>query len=200
MSTIPVKRRTQAGLFTPLENGNWEWYNYFPVHIFPAAVIDLAEKMPEVQIYTDGACSGNPGPGGYGAILKYGNYTREISGGYRMTTNNRMELMGIIKSLEEIKRPCIIQLFSDSRYIVDALNLGWVDNWVRSGWLKSDGSPVKNVDLWKRLLTLAGPHRISWIWVKGHSGNELNSRCDHLAVKASREDGLAADTVFESGR
>lgn len=156
----------------------------------------MADKMPEVQIYTDGACSGNPGPGGYGAILKYKNHTREISGGYRLTTNNRMELMGIIKSLEELKKPCIISLHSDSRYVVDALNKGWVRNWMKNNWKKSDGSPVKNVDLWKRLIELAKPHKISWIWVKGHAGNEFNSRCDRLAVLASMGDGLAADTGY----
>lgn len=158
----------------------------------------MAEKLPEVQIYTDGACSSNPGPGGYGAILKYGNYTREISGGYRTTTNNRMELMGIIKSLGELKRPCIIQLYSDSRYIVDAMTKGWVANWIKNNWRRSDGSPAKNVDLWKRIIELSRPHRITWIWVKGHSDNELNSRCDQLAVQASKGEDLEVDSVFEN--
>lgn len=156
--------------------------------------------MPEVQIYTDGACSGNPGPGGYGAILIYGKHIREIAGGYRLTTNNRMELMGIIRSLEELKRPCIIKLYSDSKYIVDSINLGWVGNWIKNGWHKSDGAPVKNTDLWKRLMELSSPHRITWIWVKGHSENEMNSRCDRLAVQASKGESLAIDGVFEDTR
>lgn len=160
----------------------------------------MAEKLPGVQIYTDGACSGNPGPGGYGAILKYGKHTREISGGYRMTTNNRMELMGIIKSLEALKRPCTVQLFSDSRYIVDAMNQGWVASWIKNNWRKSDGSPAKNIDLWKRLIELSRPHRITWNWVKGHSDNALNSRCDELAVQASKGKDLAVDIVFEDMR
>ncbi|MCL6610657.1 MAG: ribonuclease HI [Peptococcaceae bacterium] len=153
--------------------------------------------MPRVQIYTDGACSGNPGPGGYGAILKYGKHTRELSGGYRRTTNNRMELMAVIKSLEELKRPCRVDLHSDSRYVVDAFNLGWVNNWQKSGWVKEDRSPVKNADLWKRLIELSAPHRITWIWVRGHSDNEFNSRCDRLAVEASRGDNLAVDRGYE---
>lgn len=152
-----------------------------------------------VHIYTDGACSGNPGPGGYGAILKYGSHVREMSGGYRLTTNNRMELMGIIKALEELKRPCRVNLYSDSRYVVDAINLGWVRNWMKSGWRKSDRSPVKNVDLWVRLLDLAGQHEVKWIWVKGHSDNENNSRCDRLAVEASRGGGLPEDPGYPEG-
>lgn len=154
-------------------------------------------ENPEIEIYTDGACSGNPGPGGYAAILKYRQHIREISGGYRMTTNNRMELMGIIKGLEELKRPCNVQVFSDSKYIVDAFRQGWIQNWLRSGWRKSDKTPVKNQDLWQRLLTLAEPHKITWNWVKGHSDNKMNARCDELAVEASRGKNLAVDTAFE---
>lgn len=156
----------------------------------------MAENMPGVQIYTDGACSGNPGPGGYGAILKYGSRTRELSGGYRMTTNNRMELMAIVKSLSELKRPCRVDLYSDSRYVVDAFNLGWVDSWVKNGWVKADRTPVKNTDLWKKIIQLSRPHKINWIWVKGHAGNEFNTRCDRLAVEASRGSHLAEDSGY----
>ncbi len=157
----------------------------------------MTENMPSVQIYTDGACSGNPGPGGYGAILKYGIRSREISGGYRLTTNNRMELMAIVKSLAELKKPCRVDLYSDSRYVVDAFNLGWVNSWIKNGWAKSDGSPVKNIDLWKKIIELSRPHKINWIWVKGHSDNEFNARCDRLAVEASRGDRLAVDRGYQ---
>ncbi len=160
-------------------------------------VIGLTGKQPLVEIYTDGACSGNPGPGGYGAVLKYRNHIKEVSGGYRLTTNNRMELLGVIRSLEELKRPCVIQLYSDSRYIVDAINLGWVGGWMKNGWRKSGGTPVKNADLWKRLIELARPHRITWNWIKGHAENELNLRCDRLAVMASRGTNLPVDEVYE---
>ena len=153
-------------------------------------------KMPLVLIYTDGACSGNPGPGGYGAILKYRDHIREISGGYRLTTNNRMELMGVIKGLEELKKPCRVNLYSDSKYVVDAHNLGWLQKWAHNGWTKGDRSAVKNIDLWKRLIELAGQHEITWIWVKGHSDNELNSRCDSLAVEAYKGDNLAVDSGY----
>jgi ribonuclease HI len=129
---------------------------------------------PRVQIYTDGACSGNPGPGGYGAILIYGGHTRELSGGYRLTTNNRMELMAIIKSLEALKKPCQVDLYSDSRYVVDALKKGWIKSWIKNSWKKSDGDPVKNPDLWQRILDLASRHEIQWFWVRGHAGDPVS--------------------------
>ncbi|MFZ5643998.1 MAG: ribonuclease HI [Bacillota bacterium] len=157
----------------------------------------MNDNTPHIEIYTDGACSGNPGPGGYGAILKYGSHSKEISGGYRLTTNNRMELTAVIKSLQELKKPCSITLYSDSKYIVDAFNLGWVNKWKSTGWIKGDKSPVKNVDLWKMLLDLLRPHSIKWVWVKGHSDNEMNSRCDRLAVEASKSVHLNEDTVYE---
>jgi ribonuclease HI len=158
----------------------------------------LENKIPQVEIYTDGACSGNPGPGGYGAVLKYGSREKEISGGYRLTTNNRMELMAVIKSLQELKKPCAVTLYSDSKYVVDALNLGWVKKWMNGGWVKGDRSPVKNVDLWKRLVDLLQPHRVSWVWVKGHADNAYNARCDRLAVEASRSDNLSVDSTYEN--
>lgn len=157
----------------------------------------MDNKIPEVEIYTDGACSGNPGPGGYGAILKYGSHVKEIAGGYRLTTNNRMELTAVIKSLQVLKKPCSVTIYSDSKYIVDAMNLGWVKKWVAGGWIKGDRSPVKNVDLWKELMGLLKPHRVAWVWVKGHSDNELNSRCDRLAVEASKSGQLEADEIYE---
>ncbi|KJS03833.1 MAG: hypothetical protein VR68_00515 [Peptococcaceae bacterium BRH_c4a] len=153
--------------------------------------------MPKVEIYTDGACSGNPGPGGYGAILRYGGRTKEISGGYRHTTNNRMELTAVIQSLQTLKKPCRVTLYSDSKYIVDAMNLGWVNKWMRAGWVKADKAPVKNVDLWKKLVELLKIHTVTWVWVKGHSDNELNSRCDELAVSAYKNDNLEPDLQHE---
>ena len=154
-------------------------------------------QNPNIEIYTDGACSGNPGPGGYGAILRYGGHEKEISGGYRLTTNNRMELTAVIKSLQEIKKTCSITVYSDSKYIIDAINLGWVNKWAASRWIKSDKSPVKNVDLWKALMELVNRHTITWVWVKGHSDNELNSRCDRLAVEAIKSGNLEADELYE---
>jgi len=157
----------------------------------------LNDNMPKVEIYTDGACSGNPGPGGYGAILRYGGRTKEISGGYRHTTNNRMELTAVIQSLQTLKKPCRVTLYSDSKYIVDAMNLGWVNKWMRAGWVKADKAPVKNVDLWKKLVELLKIHTVTWVWVKGHSDNELNSRCDELAVSAYKNDNLEPDLQHE---
>lgn len=157
----------------------------------------MNNKIPEVEIYTDGACSGNPGPGGYGAILMYGSHKKEISGGYRLTTNNRMELTAVIKSLQELKKPCSVTLYSDSKYIVDAVNQGWIKKWIAGGWVKSDKSPVKNVDLWKELLELLKPHRVTWVWVKGHADNEHNSRCDRLAVEAGKSGNLMTDKEYE---
>ncbi|MFZ5595619.1 MAG: ribonuclease HI [Bacillota bacterium] len=158
----------------------------------------MTDKRPEIDIYTDGACSGNPGPGGYGTILKYGKHVKEISGGYRLTTNNRMELMAVVKGLQELKKPCSITLYSDSKYIVDAMNLGWINKWVASGWIKGDGLPVKNIDLWKSILQLARPHKITWKWVKGHASNPFNNRCDSLAVSASKSSNLDEDPGYNS--
>ena len=147
--------------------------------------------MMKVEIYTDGAARGNPdGPGGYGAVLSYtdphGNtHTKELSGAYAVTTNNRMELMAAIAALEALNRPCEVELYSDSRYLIDAFNSGWLDAWMKKGWKRADGSRVLNIDLWQRLLDAASPHEIRWIWVKGHAGNPLNERCDKLATQAA---------------
>jgi ribonuclease HI len=135
---------------------------------------------PEVEIFTDGACSGNPGPGGWGAILRIGERERELSGGDPATTNNRMELMGAISGLEALKRPCHVKLFTDSVYVKDGATK-WIHGWKKNGWKTADKKPVKNVELWQRLDTARKGHDIDWIWVKGHSGHPENERVDQLA-------------------
>ena len=139
--------------------------------------------MKTVTIYTDGACSGNPGPGGWAAILKYGEAEKVLSGGEAQTTNNRMELQGVIHALQALKEPCAVELWSDSRYVVDALEKGWAVSWRDRGWRRADKKPALNVDLWEILLPLAEQHTIRCHWVKGHAENEYNNRCDALAVK-----------------
>ena len=137
--------------------------------------------MKEVELYTDGACRGNPGKGGYGAILVYGKYEKEISGGERETTNNRMELMAAIAGLSALKEPCKVKLYSDSKYLVDAYNQGWVYTWHDSGWRRGRDE-LKNPDLWDKLFTLTEMHEVTFIWVKGHNGHDYNERCDALAT------------------
>jgi len=138
--------------------------------------------MKTVTIYTDGACSGNPGPGGRGAILCWQGREKELSGGEEKTTNNRMELTGVISALEALKEPCIVELYSDSKYVIDALQKGWAISWRKKGWIKSDKKPALNVDLWETLLALVEKHELHYHWVKGHADNEYNNRCDALAV------------------
>ena len=140
--------------------------------------------MKTVYMYTDGACSGNPGPGGWGAILRYGGREKELSGGEAQTTNNRMELTGVIAALEALREPCRVELYSDSKYVVDALDKGWAEKWRAKGWKKPDKKPALNPDLWERLLALAEAHELHCHWVKGHAENEFNNRCDALAVAA----------------
>ncbi len=137
--------------------------------------------MKKVTIYTDGACSRNPGPGGWGAILKFGPHTKEISGFEPETTNNRMELTAAVKALEALKEPCNVTLCSDSAYLVNAFQEGWFRKWELNGWKTSNKGPVENQDLWKQLLGLTGKHKVTWIKVKGHADNEYNNRCDQLA-------------------
>ena len=139
--------------------------------------------MKQVIIYTDGACSGNPGPGGWGAVLKYGAHERELSGGEASTTNNRMELTAVIEALRLLKEPCVVELYSDSRYVIDALEKRWVYGWKQRGWVKSDKKPALNVDLWEKLLPLLEKHKVEFVWVKGHAGHPENERCDRLAVE-----------------
>ena len=143
--------------------------------------------MKTVTIYTDGACSGNPGPGGWGAILSYNGHEKELSGGESNTTNNRMELTAVITALEALKEPCVVELYSDSKYVIDALEKGWVWGWKKKGWIKSDKKPALNVDLWEKLLPLIMRHEMHYHWVKGHAENEKNNRCDQLAVAESRK-------------
>ena len=139
--------------------------------------------MKTVYLYTDGACSGNPGPGGYGAILKYGKYEKEICGGDENTTNNRMELLGVIKGLEALNEPCHVVLTSDSKYVIDALSLGWAEKWKQNGWMRNKKDAALNPDLWERLLELTQTHKMEYNWVKGHAGHPENERCDKMAVE-----------------
>ena len=148
--------------------------------------------MKTVTIYTDGACSGNPGPGGWGAILEYQGHEKELSGGEAQTTNNRMELTAVIRALEQLKEPCRVELWSDSKYVIDALDKGWAKGWQKKGWIKSDKKPALNPDLWERLLALTARHSVNCHWVKGHADNPKNNRCDELAV-AAREAIAASD-------
>lgn len=156
----------------------------------------------EVNIYTDGAARGNPeGPGGYGTILVYidtkgQTHTRELSQGYKKTTNNRMELMAAIAGLEALTKPCSVKLYSDSQYLVKAFNEHWLDGWIKKGWKRGKNEPVKNVDLWKRLLKAKEPHQVTFIWVKGHDGHEQNERCDYLATSAADGDQLIDDVIL----
>ena len=143
--------------------------------------------MKTITLYTDGACSGNPGPGGWGAILEWEGHEKELSGGEISTTNNRMELTGVIRGLEALKEPCIVELYSDSKYVIDALEKGWAVGWQKRGWVKSDKKPALNPDLWERLLALCDIHTLRCHWVKGHAENEFNNRCDQLAVMESQK-------------
>ena len=145
------------------------------------------DNLKKVTIYTDGACSGNPGPGGYGAVLIYNGNEKEISGGEKSTTNNKMEMMGVIKALEMLKEKCDVEVYSDSAYVVNSINNKWVYSWKKNNWIKSDKSKAKNIELWERLLELIDYHNVKFVKVKGHADNEYNNRCDKLAVKA-RED------------
>ncbi len=138
--------------------------------------------MKKVTLYTDGSCSGNPGPGGYGAILIYNGHEKEISGGEKLTTNNRMELMAAIAGLEALREPCEVDLYSDSKYLIDSITKGWAKSWRSRGWIKSDKKPALNPDLWERLLNLLDTHEVTLHWVKGHAENQYNNRCDKLAV------------------
>lgn len=148
----------------------------------------MSEKK-HVLIFTDGACSGNPGPGGYGVILRYKNMEKELSGGASDTTNNRMELSGVITALSALKEACVVDLYSDSKYVIDAVTKGWVYGWKKRGWKKSDKSPALNVDLWEKLLPLLSFHEVTFHWIKGHDGHPENERCDAMAVARAKEFG-----------
>ena len=151
--------------------------------------------MKQISIYTDGACSGNPGPGGWAAILIYRGTEKELSGGEAQTTNNRMEMTAVISALEALKEPCEVDLWSDSRYVIDALEKGWAESWRKKGWKRSNKEPALNPDLWEKLLQLTERHRMSYHWVRGHAENIYNNRCDAMAV---RQRDLYAEKVFYS--
>lgn len=159
----------------------------------------------QVTIYSDGSARGNPeGPGGYGTILQYTDtkgilHEREFSAGYKKTTNNRMELMGVITGLEALTKPCEVKVVSDSKYVTDAFNQKWIDNWIRKNWKTAGNSPVKNIDLWKRLLHAMENHSVNYLWVKGHAGHRENERCDVLATTAADGEELLDDTIDTKG-
>lgn len=157
----------------------------------------------KVEIYSDGSARGNPGPGGYGTVLRYVDskgceHLREYSGGYVNTTNNRMELMGAIVGFEALNRPCEVVFTSDSKYVIDAFRQNWIGSWVKNNWKKADKKPVKNVDLWKRLVEATAPHQVTFCWVKGHAGHVYNERCDELATAAADSDERMVDTELKS--
>jgi ribonuclease HI len=152
--------------------------------------------MKSVKIYTDGACSGNPGPGGYGVILKYKDHIKELSQGYKKTTNNRMELRAIIAGLEQLKEKCSVVIYSDSKYIIDAVQKGWVLRWQKNGWSRDKNHKALNSDLWKKLLFLLAKHKVKFKWIRGHAGHPENERCDHLAVTAASANRLIEDIKF----
>ena len=154
--------------------------------------------LKKVEIYTDGACTGNPGKGGFGAVLIYNGVEKRISRGFRKTTNNRMELMAAIESLKLLKEECSVELYSDSKSLTDAINKKWIDSWKKNGWKKSDKKPVLNVDLWQELLSLTEKHSITFIWVKGHNGNVYNEICDSLAVDAYNNEAVNVDEYYEN--
>jgi ribonuclease HI len=154
------------------------------------------EKVKHVTIYTDGACIGNPGPGGYGAVLLYQGHRKELSGGYRITTNNRMEIMAAIVGLEALKRKCQVMLYSDSEYLVKAMSRGWAQRWRAKGWKRSKREKALNPDLWERLLKLCEHHEVQFSWVKGHAGIPENIRCDELAMEAAQQPNLPVDEGY----
>ena len=148
------------------------------------------QKIKTVTLYTDGACSGNPGAGGWACVLEYQGVQKQMSGGAAETTNNQMELMAVIVGLEAIKKPAEVNIISDSKYVVDAFNNNWIEGWIKKGWKTAGKTPVKNVDLWQRLLHAKSQHDVTFTWVKGHAGHEYNERCDFLAVSAYKSENL----------
>ena len=155
------------------------------------------KPLKEVTIYTDGACSGNPGPGGYGVVLLYQGHRKELSAGFKDTTNNRMEILAAIKGLESLKEKCRVTLYTDSQYLVHAMETNWAQKWRANGWMRNKKEPALNADLWARLLKLCEFHEIKFVWVKGHAGNPENERCDQLAVAAFKQPGLPPDIRTE---
>ena len=153
----------------------------------------LNKPLKEVTIYTDGACSGNPGPGGYGVVLLYQGHRKELSAGFRETTNNRMEILAVISGLESLKEKCKVTLYTDSQYVVNAIEKNWAKKWRANGWMRNKKEPALNADLWARLLKLCEVHELKFVWVRGHAGNRENERCDRLAVDAIKQSNLPLD-------
>lgn len=164
----------------PLTAGGSCFSHWF--YFMKAKGLIMSKPLKQIELFTDGACSGNPGPGGYGAILRYNGHEKELSGGEGSTTNNRMELTAAIVGLESLKEPCQVTLYSDSKYLIDAITQRWVYKWKANGWMRNKKDPALNPDLWERLLTQLERHQVSFIWVKGHAGHPENERCDALAV------------------
>lgn len=160
----------------------------------------MTENLKEITIYTDGACQGNPGPGGYGVVLFYGGHRRELSGGYRLTTNNRMEIMAAIAGLSSLKERCAVTLYTDSQYLANAVNEGWAKRWRANGWKRNKKDRALNPDLWERLLELCEHHDVAFVWVRGHAGNAENERCDRLSVAASQGKNLPEDEGYDPGK
>lgn len=154
--------------------------------------------MKKIELYTDGACSGNPGKGGFGIVLKYNDTVKTFSKGYNLTTNNRMELTAVITGLSMLKYPCEVVIYSDSKYVVDAIDKGWLYGWQKKGWKKSDGKPALNSDLWQQLIPLLKMHKTTFVWVKGHDGHKYNELCDKLAVEAYNGSDLETDVGMNS--
>jgi ribonuclease HI len=160
----------------------------------------LARAVPDVRIYTDGACIRNPGPGGYGVVLIYDKHRKELSGGFRRTTNNRMEIMAAIVGLQALKKRCCVTIYSDSRYLVNAMTKGWARRWQANGWKRYQDEPALNADLWQQMLELCSRHDANFVWVRGHAGHAENERCDQLAVLAAQNGDLKADKNYESSK
>ncbi|OKH21419.1 ribonuclease HI [Hydrococcus rivularis NIES-593] len=158
----------------------------------------MSESLKEVTIYTDGACLGNPGAGGYGVVLIYGRHRKELSGGFRLTTNNRMEILAAIAGLMALKTKCTVTLYTDSQYLVNAITKGWARQWQKNGWKRNKKEKAKNSDLWEQLLNLCAQHEVNFIWVKGHAGNPENEYCDRLAVSAALQKDLPPDAAYEN--
>lgn len=153
----------------------------------------MSDKLPQVEIYTDGSCLNNPGPGGYGVVLLAGNNRKELSGGFVRTTNNRMEILAVIKGLQALKKPCRVNLYTDSQYVVNAISKGWAKKWRKNNWQRNAKEKAKNPDLWQILLELCDQHQVNFIWVRGHSGNRENERCDRIAFNAAQGSDLEED-------
>ncbi len=159
---------------------------------------EQSSDLKKVVIYTDGACTGNPGPGGYGTVLLYGEKRRELSAGYRRTTNNRMEIMAVIAGLEVLRYPCDVTIYTDSQYVSNSISQGWAVRWRANGWMRNKKEKAINIDLWIRLLDLCAIHKIQVVWVKGHAGNPENERCDQLSVQAAKSKDLLVDEGYEN--